>query len=157
MKIILNHWIRSFLAIALAIFLASCSSITRPPPAAAFMDSYGRNDVIRDDVLRHQSRDILLHRFKQLILADGILDFHQGGVVDHFQDARFLRVEGQVNGSVHKVVADHLADIAVAVQQHRVDTGVLDFTRNTQRDGIALFDHDLAGLGIDDILRRNSG
>ena len=46
MKNILNHWIRSFLAIALAIFLASCSSITRPPPAAAFMDSYGRNDVI---------------------------------------------------------------------------------------------------------------
>lgn len=48
MKIILNHWIRSFLAIALAIFLASCSSITRPPPAAAFMDSYGRNDVINN-------------------------------------------------------------------------------------------------------------
>lgn len=48
MKNILNHWIRSFLAIALAIFLASCSSITRPPPAAAFMDSYGRNDVINN-------------------------------------------------------------------------------------------------------------
>ncbi len=46
MKNILNHWIRSFLAIALAIFLASCSSITRPPPAAAFMDSYGRNEAI---------------------------------------------------------------------------------------------------------------
>ena len=46
MKNILNHWIRSFLAIALAIFLASCSSITRPPPAAAFMDSYGRNEAL---------------------------------------------------------------------------------------------------------------
>ena len=34
--------------IALALFLASCSSIMRPPPAAAYMDSYKRDQAINN-------------------------------------------------------------------------------------------------------------
>lgn len=34
------------LLITLVFFLTSCSSIMRPPPAAAFMDSYGKNDAV---------------------------------------------------------------------------------------------------------------
>ena len=34
------------LLITLVFFLTSCSSIMRPPPAAAFIDNYGKNDAV---------------------------------------------------------------------------------------------------------------
>ena len=66
----------------------------------------------------------------------------------------FLRIEGQVTGRVHKVVAHHLANLALAVQHHGVDSGVLNLPGGLQVDEIALLHQDFAGLGIHDVLRR---
>ena len=115
----------------------------------------GGDDVIRNDVLRHEGGDVFLHGVKELIRLNRGDDLLQGGQVNHLEDAGILRIEGQVSSGVNKVVADDLADLAFAVQHDGVHTGVLDFTGHIQGDGVALLDHDLSGLGIDDIFRRH--
>ena len=75
--------------------------------------------------------------------------------MNHFQDARFLGVKGQVAGGVHEVVADHLADVAFAVHPHGVDAGVLNGAGGLQVDLLALFHHHFARGGVHHVLRGN--
>lgn len=42
------HFLKSIFALCVCLVFAGCSSIMRPPSAAAFMDSYGRDDVVRN-------------------------------------------------------------------------------------------------------------
>jgi hypothetical protein len=46
MKMTSRNCLFPFLLTSLALFLAGCSSIMRPPPAAAYMDSYKRDNVV---------------------------------------------------------------------------------------------------------------
>ena len=46
MKTISRNCLFPFLLTAFALFFAGCSSIMRPPPAAAYMDSYKRDEVV---------------------------------------------------------------------------------------------------------------
>ena len=52
-----NSAISVLLMTAVAL-LSGCSSITRPPPAAAYMDSYGRNDAVRSFGFSYYAGDL---------------------------------------------------------------------------------------------------
>ena len=53
MRQTLRTFLFSFLLMAFALFLAGCSSIMRPPPAAAYMDSYKKDKALNSAALSY--------------------------------------------------------------------------------------------------------
>ncbi len=109
-------------------------------------------NIVCQDVLGHQAGHVLPHGFHQLIRLHRGNDLPQGGQVNHFQNAGFLGVEGQVGGGVNKVVTDNLANRAFNFHPHHVHAGVLHIAGSFKLNQVALLDHDLAVLGIHNIL-----
>ena len=105
-------------------------------------------------MLRHKRSHVFLHSFQQLIRLHALHDGLQRREMDHLEDPGLRRIKGQEAGRVHEIVPDHPADFAFRDDIHAVDTGVLDRPGRLFIDGCSLFHHQLARLGIDDILRR---
>ena len=58
MKKFRENRIISVLLMTAVALLSGCSTITRPPPAAAYMDSYGRNDAVRSIGFSYYAGDL---------------------------------------------------------------------------------------------------
>ena len=115
---------------------------------------HGGDDIVDDDVLRNQEREVFLQRLLEVLGIDLLHDFLQRGQVNLFVDAHFGRVEGQPRGRVHEVVADDLQLMALDGKHDVVDAGVFDQLGHVGVNRLARGGEDFAAFGIDNVRRR---
>lgn len=83
----MRSFLLAFLAFV-AIVLSGCSSVMRPPPAAPYMDSYGKNNIIRNASISFYSGD----------LDNGVHDTYEGHHESHAEWWGDATVSSYVSG-----------------------------------------------------------
>ncbi len=106
--------------------------------------------VVGNDVLGHETGEVGMQIFAQCIFRGFLDHLTEHREIDHLVDADIFRREGEIQGSVDKIVADNTAHHIVHLDIHAVDALVLDRPCILGGNGAAFFDENLAGGRIDD-------